>query len=201
MRPYIWKKTEELSKGFRQRVGLAQALIHDPDILILDEPTSGLDPNQIIEIRKLIRELGKSKTIILSTHILQEVSAVCSRVLIINNGKIAANDTPDNLQKAFATSETISLSVKAGKDEVRSKIAGLGIGSFEQTGSEGDWNHFQIRSTDVNLPEKILTSSQPADGNCGNCTPKKRSLFEDVFLKLTSGESDKSGQAEGGSVI
>ncbi len=93
------KKIGALSKGYRQRVGLAQALIHNPDILILDEPTSGLDPNQLIEIRKIITDLGKSKTIILSTHIMQEVEALCSRVIIIDQGKMVADDTPSNLSK------------------------------------------------------------------------------------------------------
>ena len=94
----INKKIGELSKGFRQRVGLAQAILHNPDILILDEPTSGLDPNQIIEIRNLIYELGKKKTILLSTHIMQEVEAICDRVIIINNGEIIADDKAKNLQ-------------------------------------------------------------------------------------------------------
>ena len=95
------KDIGELSKGFKQRVGLAQAMIHNPSVLLLDEPTSGLDPNQIIEIRKLIRNLGKQKTLMLSTHILQEVQAVCDRVIIINNGEIVADGTPDSLQKKF----------------------------------------------------------------------------------------------------
>jgi len=94
---YRTQRIESLSKGYRQRVGLAQAIIHDPPILILDEPTSGLDPNQIIEIRSLIRELGKRKTVILSTHILQEVEAVCSTVLILNEGRIAAQGTPEEI--------------------------------------------------------------------------------------------------------
>ena len=95
--PEIHKKIGQLSKGYRQRVGLAQVLIHDPEVLILDEPTSGLDPNQIIEIRNLIREIGKEKTIILSSHILQEVQAMCNRIMIINKGKIIADDTAQNL--------------------------------------------------------------------------------------------------------
>lgn len=93
------KKISELSKGFRQRVGLAQALIHHPEILILDEPTSGLDPNQLVEIRQVILELGKTKTVILSTHIMQEVEAVCDRVIIIDKGRIVADDTASNLSK------------------------------------------------------------------------------------------------------
>jgi ABC-2 type transport system ATP-binding protein len=97
LEPELSKKIGALSKGFRQRVGLAQALLHDPDVLILDEPTSGLDPNQITEIRNLIKELGKNKTIILSTHILQEVEAICNRVIIINKGRIVADDPSGNL--------------------------------------------------------------------------------------------------------
>jgi ABC-2 type transport system ATP-binding protein len=96
--PEKHKKIGQLSKGYRQRVGLAQAILHDPEVLILDEPTSGLDPNQLIGIRQLIRDLGKTKTIILSTHIMQEVEAVCDNVVIINKGKIVANDTLDGLR-------------------------------------------------------------------------------------------------------
>jgi ABC-2 type transport system ATP-binding protein len=96
--PEQHKKIGQLSKGYRQRVGLAQAIIHNPEVLILDEPTSGLDPNQLIGIRQLIRDLGKTKTIILSTHIMQEVEAVCSQVIIINQGKIAADDSLDGLR-------------------------------------------------------------------------------------------------------
>jgi ABC-2 type transport system ATP-binding protein len=92
------KKIGQLSKGYKQRVGLAQALIHNPEILILDEPTSGLDPNQLVDIRNLIKELGKEKTIIFSTHIMQEVQAVCDRVIIINKGKLVADDKTENLQ-------------------------------------------------------------------------------------------------------
>lgn len=97
----------QLSKGYRQRVGLAQAMIHDPKILIMDEPTSGLDPNQIVEIRNLIRQLGKEKTVILSTHILPEVQATCNRVLIISKGKIVADGTPAELQSGFQGSERV----------------------------------------------------------------------------------------------
>lgn len=97
LQPEITKKIGQLSKGFKQRVGLAQALIHDPGVLLLDEPTSGLDPNQIIEIRNMIREIGRDKTIILSSHILQEVQAMCNRVIIINKGKIIADDPTNEL--------------------------------------------------------------------------------------------------------
>lgn len=108
------KKIGELSKGYRQRVGLAQAMIHDPEILILDEPTTGLDPNQIVEIRKLIRELGKEKTVILSTHILPEVEATCDRILIINKGKIVADGTADTLRRQATGSELLRLRIEDG---------------------------------------------------------------------------------------
>lgn len=102
----------QLSKGYRQRVGLAQAMIHDPKILIMDEPTSGLDPNQIVEIRNLIRELGREKTVILSTHILPEVQATCNRVLIINKGKIVADGTPSELQSGFHGHERVFVEIE-----------------------------------------------------------------------------------------
>lgn len=101
------KKIGELSKGYRQRIGLAQALIHNPEVLILDEPTTGLDPNQLVEIRNLIREVGKNKTVILSTHIMQEVEALCDRVIIINKGKIVIDETMESLKKKNSNLETI----------------------------------------------------------------------------------------------
>lgn len=106
---------KNLSKGYKQRVGLSQALIGNPDVLILDEPTVGLDPKQIIEIRSVIKNLGKKHTIILSSHILSEVSAVCDRVIIINNGKIVASDTPENLSKRLTQSNCLNLRVKGNK--------------------------------------------------------------------------------------
>lgn len=108
------KKIGELSKGYRQRVGLAQAMIHDPEILILDEPTTGLDPNQIVEIRKLIRELGREKTVILSTHILPEVEATCDRILIINKGKIVADGTADTLRRQVSGQELLKIMIEDG---------------------------------------------------------------------------------------
>jgi ABC-2 type transport system ATP-binding protein len=113
------KKIGELSKGYRQRVGLAQAMIHDPQVLILDEPTTGLDPNQIVEIRRLIKELGKEKTVILSTHILPEVEATCDRILIISKGKIVADGTSENLRKQTSGRELLRVRVEDGhRDEV-----------------------------------------------------------------------------------
>jgi ABC-2 type transport system ATP-binding protein len=108
------KDIGEMSKGFRQRVGLAQAMIHDPEVLILDEPTSGLDPNQIVEIRNLIKQLGRAKTVILSTHILSEVQATCDRVLIINEGKIVADGSPAQLQRDFQGTDALTVELKHG---------------------------------------------------------------------------------------
>lgn len=116
----------ELSKGYKQRVGLAQALVHDPPILILDEPTSGLDPNQIVEIRSLIKSIGRSKTVILSTHILPEVSATCDRVVIINRGRIAASGTTEELQRRATGREQLYAKVKGPKEE-----AGRSLGAIE----------------------------------------------------------------------
>ncbi len=117
-----------LSKGMRQRVGLAQALIHSPEVLILDEPTIGLDPGQVVEVRNLIREMGKQRTVLLSTHVLSEAQQICDRVLIINKGKIVAEDTPENLQARLVGSERAALRVRGDADglsKVVSKIKGV----------------------------------------------------------------------------
>ena len=124
-----YKDIGELSKGFRQRVGLAQAMIHNPEVLILDEPTSGLDPNQIIEIRKLIKKLGKEKTLVLSTHIMQEVEATCDRVLIINKGEIVADGSPDSLQDKFRGQVEINVTIK--KDSIDKDLIERAFSSIE----------------------------------------------------------------------
>jgi ABC-2 type transport system ATP-binding protein len=117
------KDIGEMSKGFRQRVGLAQAMIHEPDVLILDEPTSGLDPNQIVEIRNLIKHLGRAKTVILSTHILTEVQATCDRVLIINDGRIVADGSPEQLQHEFHGAESVTLELRTGAVDPAQEVA------------------------------------------------------------------------------
>ncbi len=126
------KKIAELSKGYRQRVGLAQAMIHDPEVLILDEPTTGLDPNQIIEIRKLIRELGKAKTVILSTHILPEVEATCDRILIINKGRIVADGTAETLRRQARGQQVLQVRIEdAEEQDLRADLSLLpGITSY-----------------------------------------------------------------------
>ena len=118
------KKIGQLSKGYRQRVGLAQALIHNPDVLILDEPTTGLDPNQLIDVRNLIAEIGKEKTVMLSTHIMQEVSAICERVIIINRGKIVANESGEDILK-ISSKKTMLLSVEFDKPVSEKELSAI----------------------------------------------------------------------------
>jgi len=123
LRDVIGKSIDALSKGYRQRVGLAQAMIHDPDMLILDEPTSGLDPNQIVEIRDLIKRIGLQKTVILSTHILPEVTATCSRVVIINNGRIVAQGTTAELTAQTAGRDVVYAKIRGARDVIRSVLS------------------------------------------------------------------------------
>lgn len=140
------KLIHQLSKGYRQRVGLAQALLHDPKVLILDEPTTGLDPNQIVEIRNLIKNIGKEKTVLLSTHIMQEVQALCDHVIIIDKGKIVANDTTDNLKKGGGKEVIIVIEFKeAVQPELLKQVK-----TVKQVTKMGG-NRFQLRSTDMNI--------------------------------------------------
>jgi ABC-2 type transport system ATP-binding protein len=194
LRRYRSRKIETLSKGYRQRTGLAQAIIHDPAILILDEPTTGLDPNQIIEIRSLIKELGKRKTVILSTHILQEVEVVCSRVLILNEGRIAAQGTPEEIAGTMRGGDTWELILKgADADTVRAKLARLGpdpgAGKVE-SGGEGTVNaSFFIPGGESGLydGERIFDWAVGEGLKILGMNRKKLSL-EDIFVKLTSEE-------------
>jgi ABC-2 type transport system ATP-binding protein len=187
----VFKKyIEELSKGYRQRVGLAQALIHDPEILILDEPTSGLDPNQIIGIRKLIRELGKNKTIILSTHILQEVSAVCDRVLIIHEGKIVADDSPSDLQNALAGETEISLTCNADESALQQQLSALPILSIRMLGSKDGWHSYLLKTKPMEeISEKIFDAAVAGNWRIRELRKETISL-ENVFLKLTSSSGE-----------
>jgi ABC-2 type transport system ATP-binding protein len=183
---------ETLSKGFRQRVGLAQAIIHDPPILILDEPTSGLDPNQIIEIRSLIKELGKSKTVILSTHILQEVEAVCSRVLILHEGKIAAQGTPEEIAGTLKGGDTWELALKgAGIQEKCARLSGSLNADFKPEIQEDDGLYrlsFFLPSDasgGKDMGEKIFDWAVAEGLKIIGMKCRKLSL-EDIFVKLTN---------------
>ena len=180
------KRIGELSKGFRQRVGLAQAMIHDPEILILDEPTSGLDPNQIVEIRKLIIELGKHKTVILSTHILPEVEATCDRILIINQGRIVADGTSDLLKKQASGEDVLRVKIEDGETNVIFKaIQGLET-TTQVSFVDGDNERFEIQ---------CRSGSDTAREVFQLCVKKKWTIteiipfetkLEDIFRKLTT---------------
>ena len=187
--PMIQKDVGELSKGYRQRLGLAQSLVHDPPILILDEPTSGLDPSQIIEIRNLIKEIGKEKTIIFSTHILSEVSATCSRVLIINDGQIVANGTPDELAEQAKGEGVVDISIRAPQAEIESKLEALDfVTSFKQVGTDDGVFRYKISSQQDNTAEELFRFVVENRWSLTELRQETVSL-EDVFLKLTGSES------------
>lgn len=179
------KKIGELSKGYRQRVGLAQAMIHDPEILILDEPTTGLDPNQIVEIRKLIRELGKEKTVILSTHILPEVEATCDRILIINKGKIVADGTADTLRKQATGQELIKVRIEDGSAEaILNELRRLPNTDRVELVDKG-LNRFEVQSkTGTSSKRDIFNMCVDKDWVLSELIPVETRL-EDIFRNLT----------------
>jgi len=186
--PVIHRNIGELSKGFRQRVGLAQAMVHDPEVLILDEPTSGLDPNQIAEIRSLIKELGKEKTVVLCTHILPEVEATCGRVLIINEGRIVADGSPAELQSSFQGKEQIYLELRTPLEDVRSKLANLeSVDKVKQIASDGDdLKKFTVEcAMGVDLREKLFHLAVENSWVLLEMRRERASL-EDVFRQLTT---------------
>ncbi len=175
------KKIGALSKGYRQRVGLAQALIHDPAILILDEPTSGLDPNQIVEIRNLISEVGKEKTIMLSTHIMQEVEAICDRIIIINNGKIVADDTIDSIYSY--TQDKLSTVIVEFDKEPDQKLLGE-IELVDKVAKIDDKNWLIQSSSKEDIRQNIFNFAVRSDLAVLSMQKKEKSL-EEVFQELT----------------
>ena len=179
------KNINELSKGFRQRVGLAQAMIHDPEVLILDEPTTGLDPNQIVEIRKLIKELGKQKTVILSSHILSEVEATCDRILIINRGRIVADGTSETLRSQADGQESLTVHIAPLNEDLEKSL--LGLGSVEKVSAIEDKPGFYSIQSKPNMESRKAIFDL--------CVKKKWYLLEmtgietrleDVFRDLTN---------------
>jgi ABC-2 type transport system ATP-binding protein len=174
------KKIGALSKGYRQRVGLAQALIHNPKVLILDEPTSGLDPNQLEEIRNLIKETGKEKTVMLSTHIMQEVEAVCDRVIIINKGKIVANDDTLHLQQNSSAKQV--LRVEFDKEVSKSSLKKI-EGVIEVNQLEGNNWHI-ITDADKDIRKEIFNYAV-ANGLSVLAMQKEEQKLEDIFKQLT----------------
>lgn len=179
------KRIGELSKGYRQRVGLAQALIHDPAILILDEPTTGLDPNQIVEIRQLIRDIGKEKTVILSTHILPEVEATCDRILIINRGRIAADGTADMLRRQSQGNNILHARIEgAVVAQVKTALEALpGVTTVSVLDAEG--GRFELQSAaDVALARAVFALCVQRQWVATELIPYETRL-EDVFRNLT----------------
>ena len=185
---------KNLSKGYRQRVGLAQAILGYPEVIILDEPTVGLDPKQIIEIRDLIKSLKQKHTVILSSHILSEVRAVCDYVLIISHGKLVASDTPDNLERLAAGSNSLLMKVKGEKDTIRKDLETIeGVTGVEMSydSDEELWKTKVSIQEDVDIREKVFYAM--AKANCPIYEMQvKRVSLEDVFLELTEGEKKKS---------
>jgi ABC-2 type transport system ATP-binding protein len=179
------KRIGELSKGYRQRVGLAQALIHDPQVLILDEPTTGLDPNQIVEIRELIRRVGREKTIILSSHILAEVEATCNRILIINKGHIVADGTADQLRKAEQGAELVRITIEdAYRDLVINTLRQVETIDFVDT-VKGKNDSFEVHGMPgTSCRRDIYTTCVENGWLLTELTPVETKL-EDVFRELT----------------
>ena len=189
---------KNLSKGYRQRVGLAQAILGYPEVIILDEPTVGLDPKQIIEIRDLIKSLKEKHTVILSSHILSEVSAVCDYVLIISHGKLVASDTPENLGKLAEGSNTLNLIVKGEKDKIRTaigQIEGVKNVTVADAKEEHAWNVTVSTNEDSDVREEVFFKM--ADAKCPilEMQSKKVSL-EEIFLELTE-DDKKTDKKEG----
>lgn len=173
------KKIGALSKGYRQRVGLAQAIIHDPEVLILDEPTSGLDPNQLVEIRKLIQDIGKTKTVMLSTHIMQEVEAICDRVIIIKEGQIVADDTASGIQQV--SEEKFTIFVEFDKETTRSQLMKIDAAKSAQHLEGNQW----LVESDGDIRADISRYAQENELLVLTMRLEEKSM-EEVFKELTS---------------
>lgn len=185
---------KNLSKGYKQRVGLAQALVGNPDVLILDEPTVGLDPNQIIEIRNLIKKLGKNHTVVLSSHILPEVQAVCDRIVVINNGNIVADDTEENLSKALSADHKLIATIDGPVKEVMKAIGSIhGVVKVELNKEfEKDVNEIRIEAKEgVDIRRELFSTIASHNWYIIGLKTSELSL-EDIFLKLTMGEDVKA---------
>lgn len=177
-----------LSKGYRQRVGLADALVHDPDLLILDEPTIGLDPNQIRQVRELIKNLGGKRTVLISTHILPEVEIMCSRVIVIHKGQIRASDTAENLLKNHRATGSMRLEAKvdATATESLTRLPGVKDVNVE---TDGDWTIFQLRlEANADPSEDVMRLATSKHWIVREMT-RRRPTLEDVFVELTHADS------------
>ncbi|MCL4845059.1 MAG: ABC transporter ATP-binding protein [Acidobacteria bacterium] len=187
------KHCAKLSKGYRQRVGLAQAIIHNPDVLILDEPTAGLDPKQILETRDLIKSLAGEHTVVLSTHILPEVSQTCHRVVIINRGRVVAVDTPDNLTARLKGTETMYLQVDGGGADVGAALRALpGVTSVQTADARNGVVGYEVESAQGRDVRRDLARAVVGQGwGLLELRPMRMSL-EEIFLQLTTEETDNA---------
>lgn len=186
---------KNLSKGYKQRVGIAQAILGDPEVIILDEPTVGLDPRQIIEIRDLIKELGKDHTVILSSHILSEVQAVCQTILIISKGKLVACDSPANLEKLFAGTTTVDLVAEASERELREILSGAGdIAEIEVTQKAPNRCEARLNmgNREGNQACREIFFAFSKAGRAILQMSTARASLEDIFMELTAGEREEA---------
>jgi len=185
IRSVAYKRIDALSKGYRQRVGLAQALIHDPEILILDEPTSGLDPNQILEVRDLIKKLGKQKTMLFSSHILQEVQAVCDRAIIINKGEIVGDGAPNSMSEGTTKFRELLLTVRSPKDILNELKSIYSISEVERLSEVDNVFSYSIKADkDTEVRDKIFDECVSRNAKILEMRIEKDSL-EKVFRELT----------------
>lgn len=190
---------KNLSKGYKQRVGIAQALLGEPQLLILDEPTVGLDPNQIIEIRNLIKSLGEKHTIILSSHVLSEIQSVCDRVIVINKGKVVADDTTANLSNGLTNENKLILSIEGDKDEIISAlkdVSGVTDAIFSKENSDNSSEY--VVNYDKNEDIRKNVFAKMAEINCPIISMSNDNMtLEDIFRKLTNeSESENGGEQE-----
>ena len=189
---------KNLSKGYRQRVGLAEAIMGYPEVIILDEPTVGLDPKQIIEIRTLIKDLKKKHTVILSSHILSEVSAVCDYVLIISHGKLLASDTPENLGKLAEGSNTLEMLIKGEKSQIKQaleSIEGVNSVTIEKDEKQNLWSAKVSTEENNDIREKVFYKMSDINSPIYEMKSKKVSL-EEIFLELTASEKPASASED-----
>ena len=198
LRRFLYKNIAHLSKGYKQRVGIAQALVHDPGILIMDEPTSGLDPHQIIEIRELIRKLGKEKLIILSSHILQEISAIGTRIMIIKDGRIVADDTPQNMQRSLSDRSGLRARIQGPEQEVVAALGKVGgVNTVEAiSGSGSDTEYRLTTGSGGEISQGVFKAVADNGWTLSALSPDEHSL-EDVYLELTKDSAPQGASGNG----
>lgn len=191
------RRISALSKGYKQRVGIAQALLGNPKVIILDEPTVGLDPIQIIEIRDLIKELGKTHTVILSSHILSEVQTICDQILIIAKGKLIAFDKPDQLEKQLLTQNEIVITSDAAPEELNEILAGIAHIAAVDIENEGEFvtAHIKIDHDDIYEISRAIFFAFAAKGKALLEMALKKASLEDIFIELTEGNGSETDAA------